>query len=183
MTKMNERSAHQRSGSATEHVTTPDTLDSNRIIRGRLRAGAALFIGFVVISMAVVLVVRAHTSSVENKSNLSASEAEAEPTFAVSMQAKGEQVEIQRITLRPDGFEPESIAIPARKFFLAVDNRSGLTEMALRLDRQAGPLIQSVNIDHKKLDWIDLFELSPGTYTLSESNHPGLTCTITVTNK
>ena len=99
------------------------------------------------------------------------------------MQAKGEVIQTERITLLHDGFEPGGIKIPPKKFFLAVDNRSGLTEMALRLDRQSGPLVQSVSIDHKKLDWTELFELTPGVYVLSESNHPGIACTITVTNK
>ena len=137
------------------------------------------------VSMAVTVVVWAHNRNAAEKGGVPSVKAGAAERARPNAGAQGKRavVSTERITLLHDGFEPDSITIPPKRFFLAVDNRSGLTEMALRLDRESGPLVHRVSIDHKKLDWSELFDLTPGRYVLSESNHPGVNCTITVTNK
>lgn len=87
------------------------------------------------------------------------------------------------ITITPGGFDVGQITSPAVPFFLLVENRSGLDEVSLRLDRVAGPRLRQVTVAREQLDWSDLMDLSPGEYVLSEGNHPSWTCHITITSK
>jgi hypothetical protein len=85
------------------------------------------------------------------------------------------------ITVRPKGFEPSSITRAAGPFILKVDNRSGLREVSLRLDRVAGTRLRAVQVPRQKLDWREQLELGPGNYLLTEANNPTWVCRITVT--
>lgn len=87
------------------------------------------------------------------------------------------------ITITPGGFDVGQITSPAVPFFLLVENRSGLDEVSLRLDRVAGPRLRQVTVAREQLDWSDLVDLSPGEYVLSEGNHPSWICHITITSK
>jgi len=91
------------------------------------------------------------------------------------------RIEVERITIRPRGFEPTEITRPAGHFILAVNNRSGLEEVALRLDRVAGSRLREVRVPRTKLDWRSLVDLTPGRYVLTEANHPDWICHITIT--
>lgn len=91
------------------------------------------------------------------------------------------QVEAETITLRPTGFEPAEIARPAAQFFLVVENRSGLGAVNLRLDSENGDRLRSVGMSSEEPDWNDLLDLSPGTYLLTEADHPDWACRITIT--
>jgi hypothetical protein len=93
------------------------------------------------------------------------------------------RIETELVTIRPHGFEPQEITRPADPFFLAVENRSGLEEVTLRLDLMGGSRLKEVNVPRKKLDWRDAFDLPPGSYVLTEANHPEWVCNITITAK
>ncbi len=85
------------------------------------------------------------------------------------------------VTIRPFGFEPAEITRPAGPFFLEVQNRSGLPEVVLQLDREAGNRIIRENVPRKKLDWLTITDLPPGRYLLTEEQHPAWVCHITIT--
>ncbi len=93
------------------------------------------------------------------------------------------RIETELVTIRRHGFEPQEITRPADPFVLAVENRSGLEEVTLRLDRVAGNRLKEVNVPRKKLNWRDAFDLPPGRYVLTEANHPDWVCNITITAK
>jgi hypothetical protein len=93
------------------------------------------------------------------------------------------RIETELVTIRRHGFEPQEITRPADPFVLAVENRSGLEEVALRLDRADGNRLKEVNVPRKKLNWRDAFDLPPGRYVLTEANHPDWVCNITITAK
>jgi hypothetical protein len=93
------------------------------------------------------------------------------------------RIETELVTIRRHGFEPQEITRPADPFILAVENRSGLEEVTLRLDRAAGNRLKEVNIPRGKLNWRDAFDLPPGSYVLTEANHPDWVCSITITAK
>lgn|SRR5262249_22618582 len=85
------------------------------------------------------------------------------------------------ITITPRGFEPAEITRPKGRFLLAVDNRSGLDEVTLRLDRVAGNRLHEVRVPRKELDWSEVFDLNPGQYVLTEANNPRWACRFTIT--
>ena len=91
------------------------------------------------------------------------------------------RVEVQVITVRPRGFEPSDITRPTGVFLLAVDNRSGLDELHLSLDREGGNRVHEQRVSRKKLDWRGAFDLPPGRYALTEAKNPDWVCTITIT--
>ena len=90
------------------------------------------------------------------------------------------RLEVEVVTIHMTGFEPSQIKRPAGRFLLAVDNRCGLEEVRLRLDRETGVRIHQANVRWDKLDWRQMTDLPPGTYLLTEENHPKWLCRITV---
>ena len=91
------------------------------------------------------------------------------------------RVETEIITVLPHGFDHEEITRPHGEFVLMVDNRSGIDDITLRLDREAGNRLKEVQFRGEEIDWNDVVDLSPGTYVLSEANHPDWVCRITIT--
>jgi len=85
------------------------------------------------------------------------------------------------ITITPGGFNTTQITSPAIPFFLLIENRSGLSEVSLRLDRLAGSRLRQVSVGREQPDWADLLDLTPGEYVLSEANHSDWNCRITIT--
>jgi hypothetical protein len=85
------------------------------------------------------------------------------------------------ITISPRGFEPGAFSIPQGKFFILVENRSGLHSVNLRLDRMSVSRLYDVHVPREQLDWAELLDLSPGEYVLTEADHPDWACRFTVT--
>jgi hypothetical protein len=98
-------------------------------------------------------------------------------------QGGGQRVHLESelITIGPGGFEPSTIRRPAGRFFLAIENRSGLDSVTLRIDRLAGNRLKEAAVSGGQLDWIDVLDLTPGDYVVTEADHPNWVCYITVT--
>jgi hypothetical protein len=94
---------------------------------------------------------------------------------------KGKLTDSVLVTIFPGGFNTTQITSPAIPFFLLIENRSGLSEVSLRLDRVASSRLRTAAVQREQPDWADLMDLSPGDYVLSEANHPDWICHITVT--
>lgn len=92
-----------------------------------------------------------------------------------------ERIEGELITVYPHGIEPAEITRGHRQFALILDNRSGLPEVDLRLDREQGSRVREVRVPHEQRNWSEILDLAPGQYVLSEANHPSWTCRITIT--
>jgi hypothetical protein len=90
-----------------------------------------------------------------------------------------DDVQVLVLTLRPTGFEPSEAALTKGKHLLVVQNRTGLESFTLRLDRENGGKLHEVRLS-RKLDWRQQFDLMPGSYVLTEAEHPDWTCRITV---
>ena len=91
------------------------------------------------------------------------------------------QMESELLTLTPHGFEPREIRRPAGRFFLMIENRSGLPVTQPTLALQAGATIRALRISREEANWSEVMNLSPGLYLLTEPNHPGWLCQITIT--
>jgi hypothetical protein len=103
------------------------------------------------------------------------------PNVAAQSASTRESLEAEVITIRRNGFDPKQIRRAAGRFMVVVNNRSGLPEVSLRLERLAGSRLRDVRIDRKKLDWNSVLDLTPGTYKLTEARHPTWACEITIT--
>jgi hypothetical protein len=96
-------------------------------------------------------------------------------------QEQQQTVDSVLVTITPRGFDNTQITTVAHPFYLMVDNRSGLNEVDLRVDRVGGDRLRSVNVPQEQLDWSDLLDFAPGEYVLTEANHPAWSCHITLT--
>jgi hypothetical protein len=85
------------------------------------------------------------------------------------------------ISISRFGFETTEITRPAGKFFLIIENRSGLNPITLRLKAEHGEKVIEVTPPQDQLDWADELNLHPGRYTLTIAERPSWVCNITIT--
>lgn len=85
------------------------------------------------------------------------------------------------LVLRPTGFEPAEVSWPKERFFLSIDNHSNVADITLNLDREVGGRVKEVKLKMRKERGVGIFDLPPGNYLLTEANHPGWVCRITIT--
>lgn len=109
--------------------------------------------------------------------------APAQDSAAFTAQSKSRVIRIPShvITLRPGGFDPAEVSWPKGRFFLTVDNRSNINELTLRLDREVGGRVKETTLRMRKERSAGVFDLTPGTYLLTEADHPGWVCRIRIT--
>src|SRR5437763_9145966 len=65
-------------------------------------------------------------------------DAQVQSPVSAQSQAQTDRVEVELITARSAGFEPAEITRPSGRFILAVDNRTELDELVLRLEQEHG---------------------------------------------
>jgi hypothetical protein len=104
------------------------------------------------------------------------------PNVAAQSASPSKPPEAEIITIHPHGFDPSEIHRPAARILLVVNNRSGVSDLHLRLDRVAGQREREVRVRRGKLEWRDYLELVPGRYRLTEVNHPAWICEIVISN-
>lgn len=108
-------------------------------------------------------------------------------TFGVSAQMwrdSGDRVEVEILSIQPHGFEPSQITRSSGLFLLAIDNRAEVDNLTLRLNRvnrPQEPALLDVTVPRERLNLDEYINLSPGTYALTEVNHPDWVCHITIT--
>jgi hypothetical protein len=93
------------------------------------------------------------------------------------------RIDVEVITVRPTGFERTQITRPKGLFGIAVENRSGLADITLRLDQEGGPRLFQVPLVREKLSWKQGLDLLPGSYVLTEANNSNWICHITITER
>lgn len=85
------------------------------------------------------------------------------------------------LVLRPMGFEPAEVSWPKDRFFLAIENHTNVSDITLLLDRDLGGRVKEVKLKMRKERAAGIFDLPPGNYLLTEANHSGWVCRITIT--
>lgn len=107
------------------------------------------------------------------------------PSLAAGAQSASqrERLETELITIQPSGFEPAEITRPPGRFVLGVDNRSGLDDIELRLERAGDGRVAALQARKRKSSWREEVSFPPGQYLLKEANHPEWTCLITITSR
>lgn len=99
---------------------------------------------------------------------------------ATQSRAPGTRLPSHLITILPGGFQPAEARWPKERFFLAIDNRSGVDDITLRVDREVGGRLKEVNLKMRRQRSAGVFDPPPGKYVLTEANHPGWVCHITI---
>jgi hypothetical protein len=94
---------------------------------------------------------------------------------------QGMPLEVERVTLRRHGFEPARITRPKGPFVLALDNLSELEQVEIRLLREAGNHLKTFPVSKNRVRWREAVDLNPGTYVLTEVDHPEWACRIVIT--
>jgi hypothetical protein len=90
-------------------------------------------------------------------------------------------IEAELVTVTPHGFEPQEITRPPGPFLLMLDNHSGLRQVNLHLSREAGARLREVPVPREQPNWSEVIALPPGRYVLTEADHPGWLCRLTIT--
>ena len=103
-----------------------------------------------------------------------------QPDTASQTQQVSDGLEIELITLRPYGFEPNEITRPKGSFVMFVEDRSGKSNSSLELQRVKGELLRAVNTSRMKSDWQDVINLPAGEYVLTDVSQPEAQCRITI---
>jgi len=112
-------------------------------------------------------------------------------TFALSFilgaqsgPTKGTMVDTEVVELGPNGFFPKQIIRTSPgKHFLYVRNTTTLRTLTLVVTRQDGPTVNTIKqraLTTASPHWNELLDLTAGTYTLTEVNHPSWTCQIVI---
>lgn len=94
------------------------------------------------------------------------------------------RVEVEILSIQPNGFEPSQITRSSGRFLLAIDNRAEIEDLTLRLNRVSRfqePALLDVTIPRERLNLDEYINLPPGDYALTEANHPDWICHITIT--
>ena len=91
------------------------------------------------------------------------------------------RVETELITIYPHGFEPGRIQRRPGPCFLAIDNKSGIRDLTVRLDRVGGNRLKEGKLKKEKYHLREILDLTPGQYLLTEQVHRNWRCEIVVT--
>ena len=145
---------------------------------------AVLLVSLIVVSCCTVLAfsVWAHTRSALMRGEVSRALTPPVQTSSIPS-LPTQRMDIEVITIRPTGFERTKITRPKGLFGIAVENRSGLTNIVLRFDQEGGPRIRQTQLTRQNLNWKDRFDLVPGRYVLTEATHPDWQCNLTITEQ
>jgi hypothetical protein len=105
------------------------------------------------------------------------------PTEAATLPEQRPQAPLQAelVTITPTGFEPAEIMRPQGQFLFAIDNRSGMDEVDMYLERQTGGRVSVPLSRRGRLAWRGAIDLPPGTYLLRASHDQSWSCRITIT--
>jgi hypothetical protein len=101
-------------------------------------------------------------------------------TNASYRQSRSSTIETEVIRVTRRGFEPAAISRSPGKFILMIENPSWQS-LNLRLSREAGESLHEVRTSLEEPDWNEVQDLRPGSYVLTEPDHPEWKCVITIT--
>lgn len=110
-----------------------------------------------------------------------------DPHAAPNTQEKGSfgneapaSIQVVLLALRPEGFEPAEMQLPAGEYLFVVKNRTGLDEVNVRLIKANIHSLLAARVGSGGKDVKQRLHLAQGTYRLTETDHPDWTCTIVV---
>ena len=102
-------------------------------------------------------------------------------TITNSGEAISAPMEVERIRINRNGFEPSAISRPAGKFLLAFDNQAKVDEaVSVEIYRVNGQRLHELKANKGQPRQQRILDLPAGEYVLKEANHPQWNCTILI---
>lgn len=98
--------------------------------------------------------------------------------LGTALQGNGPEAKALLIAVQPDGFEPAEMDVEEGRYLLVVQNRSGLSDIVVRLEAQDGKKVQEGHTQRQQ--WRKRFDLKKGTYRLTVENYPEWSCVLHV---
>jgi len=93
-----------------------------------------------------------------------------------------EDVQVEVVSILPNGFEREEIVRPAGRFMLLFDNQSRLQPLEFRVAKIHMLQVAQVRL-RGKTESTKILNLSPGDYQVTEANHPNWFLKLTLTGQ
>ena len=149
-------------------ITTTRILHHNRIV-----IGCALLL-----SVAAIMTARSRSPQTENVAAPGGSATHSATALSSLVIAASDRLPRLLITLRPTGFDPSETSLSDGRFLLAVDNKTGLDAVVLRLTREGDTRETRWSLEGAKLR--EKVSLPAGTYVLTEAAHSEWRCRLTI---
>lgn len=93
---------------------------------------------------------------------------------------KAQKLEIEAVTITPEGFEPQQIERTAGPFILSVTNQSGADELNVRIETEQHERFREKSLPLLTRYWRERIDPPPGKYVITEENHPEWTLTFII---
>ena len=127
------------------------------------------------------IVVSALLISVSGHSGVWTAVAEKTKPSPPTPQGKRDQrLEVEVVSITPDGFEPQQIERPAGPFLLAMTNRSGLDSLNVQIETEQHGRFREKSLPLETPYWREVINPPPGRYVITEANHPEWTLTFII---
>jgi len=95
-----------------------------------------------------------------------------------SAQGNGAEAKALLIAVQPDGFQPAEMDVAEGRYLLVIQNRSGLSDLVVRLEAEDGKKAQEGHTQQQH--WRKRVDLKKGTYRLTVENYPEWSCVLHV---
>jgi len=93
---------------------------------------------------------------------------------------KDERLEIETVTITPDGFEPQQLERTAGPFILSVTNQSGVDALNVLIETEQHSRFREKTLPLITPYWRERIDPPPGKYIITEENHPEWTLTFII---
>ena len=87
-------------------------------------------------------------------------------------------MEVETVSVTPNGFEPSELRRPAGPFLLAVNNHGRPAEFSFEIYRVNGQKLHEIKGKQGQQRQRKILDLPPGEYVLKEASHPDWSCRI-----
>lgn len=94
--------------------------------------------------------------------------------------SQGNEAEAKALlfVVETNGFNPTEIDVEEGRYLLVVQNRSGLSDIVVKLEREDKGMVHEEHAQQQK--WRKRFDLKQGSYRLTVKNFPEWSCVIRV---
>ncbi len=148
----------------------------SKLAARRQTAIKALVLGTGILGLAVLMTGSGHSGS----SGLSRHDENGSAASASVKTDQRQRLEIEVITITPDGFEPQEIVRPAGPFVLSVTNQSGIDALNLQIETEQRGKLREKLLPLETPYWREVINLPSARYVITEVNHPEWTFSLVI---
>ena len=93
---------------------------------------------------------------------------------------KDQKLEIEAVTITPEGFDPQQLERTAGPFILSVTNQSGVDALNVRIETEQHERFREKSLPLVTPYWRERIDPPRGKYVITEENHPEWTLTLII---